>query len=98
MFLTGTEGDDAAHRIIGRHANGDAVAGDNFDAEPPHAAAQLGQHLVALIALHPVQAATMDSDHGALNIDEIVLTQLLLNPFNQRLCHIVASVAMSNVE
>jgi hypothetical protein len=69
VFLTGTEGDDAAHRIIGRYANGYAVAWDNFDAEPPHAAAQLGQHLVALIALHPVQAAAMDSDHGALNID-----------------------------
>jgi hypothetical protein len=45
---------------------------------------------MALVALHAVESAAMDRHDGSLNINEIVLTQLFLNPFNQRLCHIRA--------
>jgi hypothetical protein len=44
---------------------------------------------MTLVALHAVKPAAVDRHDGTLNIDEIVLAQLLLNPFNQRLCHIL---------
>jgi hypothetical protein len=43
---------------------------------------------MTLVALHAVQTAAVNRYHGALHVDQIVLTQLFLNPFNQRLCHI----------
>ena len=54
--LTCAEGDDAADRIVGRDADGHAVAGHDLDAEAAHPAAQLRQHFVAGVALHAVQA------------------------------------------
>jgi hypothetical protein len=45
----------------------------------------LGENLVALVALHAVQAAAMNRHHGALNVDEIVLTQLFWNPFQSKI-------------
>ena len=81
------EGDDASHWIVGRNPDSDPVPWHHFDAEPAHAAAQLRKNFVALIALHPIEAATVDGHHGALHVNKIVLTQLFLIPFNQRLCH-----------
>ena len=48
--LTCAEGDDAADRIVGRNADGDPVARHDLDAEPAHAAAQLGEHFVPGVA------------------------------------------------
>jgi hypothetical protein len=45
---------------------------------------------VTLVALHAVQTAAVDRNHGALHIDQIILAQLLPFP-NQRLCHILRS-------
>ena len=56
FWLASAEGDDAPDRIVGRDADGHAIAGNHLDAEAAHAAAQLGQHLVAGVALHAVQA------------------------------------------
>ena len=88
-FLAGAEGNDATHGIVGGDADGHAVAGHHFDAEPAHTATQLCQHLMALVALHAVETAAVNRHDSTLYIDEIVLAQLLLNPFNQRLCHIM---------
>src|SRR5688500_12820281 len=70
-----SERDDAAHRVVGGDSNGHAVARDHLDAEAAHAAAQLRQHFVAGIALHPVQPAGMHGDNGALHIYQIVFAQ-----------------------
>ena len=73
--LPGAEGDDAANRVVRRDAHGNPIARHDFDAEPPHAATELGQHLVTGIALHTVEPAAVHRDDGTLNINEIVLTQ-----------------------
>jgi hypothetical protein len=43
---------------------------------------------VALVALHAVQTAAVDRNHGALHIDQIILAQLL--PFPIKDCAIFA--------
>jgi hypothetical protein len=73
--LTCAEGDDAADRIVGRHANGDAIAGNNLDAESAHPAAQLSKDLVAGIALHAIKPAGMNRNYCPLHINQIVLAQ-----------------------
>jgi len=52
--LACTERDDAAHRIVGRHANGHSITGNYFNAKAAHPAAQLGKHLVPGVTLHAV--------------------------------------------
>ena len=79
--LSGAEGDDAAHRVVRRNTDGDPIAGHHFDSEPPHPAAQLRQHFMAGIDLHPVQPAAVNGDYGALNINEVVFAQT--RPFKQ---------------
>jgi hypothetical protein len=76
--LSGPEGDDAADRIVWRHANGHAITWNNFDPEAAHTAAQLCEHFVSRVALHPVKAARMNGHHGALHVDQIVFTQYLV--------------------
>lgn len=78
--LSGSEGDDAADRIVRRHANGDAIAGHDLDAEAAHAAAQLRKHFVARIALNPVQSARVNRNHSPLHVDQIVFAQYLSFP------------------
>src|SRR5262249_2336451 len=75
--LACAEGEEAADRIVRRHADGPAISRNHLDAEAAHAAAELRQHLVSRVALHPVQAATVHSDDSALHVDQIVLAQLL---------------------
>jgi hypothetical protein len=53
---------------------------------------------VTLVTLHTVQAATVDGDNRTLHVNEIVLTQLFLIPFNQTLCHIMPWVATLKAE
>jgi hypothetical protein len=44
---------------------------------------------VASITLHPIQPAAVHGNDGALHVDQIILAQLLANPFcRQTLCHI----------
>ena len=69
------EGDDAADRVVGRHADGDAITGNDFDAEAPHPAAQLREHFMSGIALHAIQAARVDGHHRSLHVDQIVFAQ-----------------------
>jgi hypothetical protein len=78
LWLSGPEGDDAADRVVGGHADRDAITWNNFDPEAAHAAAQLCEHFVSRIALHAIEAAGMDSHHGALHVDQIVFTQYLV--------------------
>src|SRR5215203_1558016 len=56
LRLAGPEGDDAAHRIVRRHADGDVIPRNNLDSEAAHPAAQLGKHFMAGVALHAIQA------------------------------------------
>ena len=74
--LAGSERDDASDGIVGRDANGHAIAGHDFDAKSPHPPAQLGQYFVARIDLHPVKTAAVNGYHGALDINKVVLAQI----------------------
>ena len=76
------EGDDASDRIVGRNAHGNPIAGNDLNAEAAHPAAQLGQHFVAGVHLHAIEAAAVHGNHGALDINEIVLTQIR-SPFKR---------------
>jgi hypothetical protein len=79
--LTCAEGDDAADRVIRRDTDGNPVARNDFDSEPPHAATELGKHLVTGIALHAVEPSAVHRDDGTLNVNEIVLTQSISFPY-----------------
>ena len=79
-YLASAEGDDAADRIVGRNADGHAIAGHHLDSEAAHPAAQLRKHLVALVALHAIKTAAVDRHDGALHINQIVLAQALSFP------------------
>src|SRR3954470_11571784 len=79
--LARPEGDDAADRIVRRDADGDAIPGNHFDAEAAHPAAELGQHFMAGVALHTVEAPAVDCHDRALHVDEIVLAQTASDPF-----------------
>ena len=81
FWLACPEGDDAPDGIVRRHADGHAISGDDLDAEAAHAAAQLGQDLVAGVALHAVQPAAVDRYDSALHVNEIVLAQTASVPF-----------------
>jgi hypothetical protein len=76
--LSGAEGDDAADRVVGGNANGDAIAGDDLDAEAPHPPAQLREHFMARITLHSIQPARMDRHDGSLHVYQIVFAQQLI--------------------
>ena len=73
--LPGPEGDDAAHGIVGGDTHGDTVAGNDFDAETPHPAAQLREDFVPRIALDAIQPAGVDRDDGPLHVNQIVFAQ-----------------------
>jgi len=68
-FLASAEGNDAPDRIVGRNANGYAIARHHLDSEAAHAAAQLCKHFVALIALHAVKTAAMNRHDRALHVN-----------------------------
>ena len=73
--LSGSEGDDAAHRVVGRYADRDTITWNDFDPEATHTAAQLCEYFVSSIALHAIEAARVDSHDSALHVDQIVFTQ-----------------------
>jgi hypothetical protein len=75
--LSGSEGDDAANRVVRRHANGDTIAGHDLDPEAAHPSAQLREHFMAGIALDAVQPTRVNGDHSPLHIDQIVFAQYL---------------------
>ena len=81
--LPGAEGDDSADRIVRGNADRHAITGDDLDAEPPHAPAQLGEDFVAGITLHAIQTAGVNGDHCSLHVNEIVFAQqLILSPYS----------------
>ncbi len=73
--LSCAERDDAANRIVWRNADGDAITGDDFDAEAAHPAAQLREDFMSGIALDAIQPARVDSDDDALHVDKIIFAQ-----------------------
>jgi hypothetical protein len=77
VILASSEGDDAADGVVGGNANGDAIARHYLDSEAAHSAAQLGKHLVTLIALHTIQTAAVNRHDRALHVYQIILAQLL---------------------
>jgi hypothetical protein len=81
LWLARAERDDAPDRIVRRNADGHAITRDDFDTEAAHSTAELGQHLMAGITLHSIQPATVHGDDGALHVNQIILAQLLANPF-----------------
>ena len=81
LWLAGAERDDAPDGVVRRDADGHPIARNDFDTEAAHSTAELGQHLVAGITLHAVEPATVHGDDGALHVNQIILAQLLANPF-----------------
>ena len=81
FWLARAEGDDAPDGIVRRNTYGHAISRNNFDAEAAHAAAELGQHFVAGVALNSVEAPAVDGHDRTLHVDEIVLAQTASNPF-----------------
>ena len=77
MASASAEGDDAADRIVRRHADGDAISRHYLDPEAAHTAAQLREYLMALVALHAIEATAVHGDDGTLHINQIVLAQML---------------------
>lgn len=75
--LSRAKRDEAPQRIVGRDADGDPISRHDLDVEPPHASAQLRQHFMTGVDFHSVEAAAMDGDDDAVQIDQIVLAQLL---------------------
>jgi hypothetical protein len=75
LWLSGPEGDDAADRVVGGHADRDAITWNNFDPEAAHAAAQLREHFVPGVALHAIEAARVDSHYCALHVYQVVFAQ-----------------------
>ena len=89
LWLAGAERDDAPDRVVRRNADGHAITRDDFDTEAAHSTTELGQHFMAGVTLHSVKPATVHGDDGALHVNQIILAQLLANPFcRQTLCHI----------
>ena len=76
LKLPRAESNDAPHGIVRGDANSDPVSGDDLDAEPPHPAAQLCEHLMTRVTLDAVQAPAVYGHHGALDIDQVVLAQV----------------------
>jgi hypothetical protein len=85
MGLPGAECDDAANRIVGGNADRDPVAGNNLDAKPPHAPAELGQNFMPGVALHSVKAPAMHRHDCSLHVDQIVFAQTGSKSFPARL-------------
>src|SRR2546425_10445651 len=81
FWLASTEGNDAPNRIVRRHADGHAVPRNDLDTEAAHATAELGEHLVAGVALDAIKAATVHGHDRPLHVNQIVLTQIASNPF-----------------
>src|SRR5687768_1554391 len=84
IWLARAERNDAPDGIVRRNANRDPIARNNFNTETAHAAAELGQHFVAGVTLHAVKPSAMHGYDGALHVNQIVLAQLLTNPFISR--------------
>ena len=74
-LLASAERDDAANGVVGGDADGDTIAWDNLDSEAAHPAAQLGEYLVASVALDAIKTPGMDRDDRALHINQIVFAQ-----------------------
>ena len=81
LRLACPEGDDAPDRIVRRNTDGHAISRNDLDAEAAHAAAELGQHFVAGVALHAVKPAAVNRHDRALHVDEIVIAQTASSPF-----------------
>ena len=75
MLLASSERDDAADRIVGGNTHRHAITGHDLDSKPAHSPAQLGEHLMPLIALHAVETTAVDRHDRALHVNQIVLTQ-----------------------
>jgi hypothetical protein len=78
--LASAEGNDAADGIVRGNPYGHTVSGHDLDSESAHTAAQLREHLMALVALHAVKTAAVNRHNGPLHINQIILAQLLSSP------------------
>ena len=81
LWLARAERDDAPDGVVRRNADCHTIPGNDFDTEAAHSTTELGQHLVAGVTLHSVEPATVHGDDGALHVNQIILAQLLANPF-----------------
>jgi hypothetical protein len=53
--LSGSERNDAADRVIRGYTHGHAIAGNDFDSETPHPAAQLREYFMPRVTLDAVK-------------------------------------------
>jgi hypothetical protein len=83
VWLARAERDDAPDRIVGRNPYGHPIAGHYLDPKSTHATAELRQHFVSGITLHTVESPAVHGHNSALHVYQVVLAQLLANPFLQ---------------
>ena len=80
MILASSEGDDASDRIVRGNPDCNAISWHHLYSKAAHAAAQLGEHFVALVTLHAIQPAAVNRNDRALHVNQIILAQLLSFP------------------
>ena len=67
--LASAEGNDAADGIVRGNPYGHTVSRHDLDSKSAHSAAQLGEYLMALVALHTVETTAVDRHNGPLHIN-----------------------------
>src|SRR5215510_10769114 len=60
-------------QVVGRHLDGDAVAGERLDAVLLHAAGGIGDDLVAIVEQDPIARVRKDFRHHAFELDQLFL-------------------------
>src|SRR5262249_61772047 len=69
------EDDQPVRGIVGGDRDGPPIAGDDADVVAAHAAADLGEELHAVVALHAVVPAGERLDDGTFYLNEIIASQ-----------------------
>src|SRR3954447_26445498 len=77
--------DPRAVEVVRRDLDPDAVAGEDADAEAPHLAGAVAEHLVAVVELHPEHRVRERLDDLAFELDFLFLRQELYDPDVRRL-------------
>src|SRR3954469_10731389 len=67
--------------VVGRDLHADAIAGEDADAESPHLAGHMAEHLVAVVELNPEHGVRERFDDLSLELDLLFLRQELDGPY-----------------
>src|SRR3954452_12549305 len=73
-----TEDQPALFQIIGRHLDGDPVAGERFDAILLHLARGVGNYFMPRVELHAIARVGEDFGHQSFELDQLFLSHGVL--------------------